>query len=158
MNKIIMLLFSLILMSCNKEKKQIEKEEDKTVVVDSVKRIKIKLKASELITDDWAEIIAFESNLGKIEVRDIKSEKDIESLKNTLEELKKTIPKRFKNEAIAARIKVLETEVLILNQHLIDGDLKLIREKINQIKQAYNIFVSQIEAFIIKEKDYEKYN
>ena len=62
MNKIIILLLSLILMSCNKDKSQNEITNNNLVVFDSVNVKEVKLKPSETIVDDWAEIVVFENN------------------------------------------------------------------------------------------------
>ena len=145
-------------MSCNKDKSQNEITNNNLVVFDSVNVKEVKLKPSETIVDDWAEIVVFENNLSKIQIGKVNEVKDIEALISALEALKESIPESFNSQPISVRIKVLETEILMLNQYLTDQDTKAVNDKISDVKQAYNIFVGQIEAYVIKEKDYEKYN
>jgi len=159
MKRLIALVFLTMLFSCKKEIKQTKTVVDTPLVtaIDSVKQKKLNIASSTNFIDDWAEIIAFENELKRVLVRNVQSEKDIELLKKLLEDVKKTHPKRFKTPAIEARIKVLETEVLMLDQSLKDLDLNGLNKSFLRIQDSYNIFIGQIEALIIKEKDYEKY-
>jgi len=159
MKRLIALVFLTILLSCKKELKEskIIIDAPQVTEIDSVKQKKLNIIASANFIDDWAEIIAFESELKRVLVRNIQTEKDIELLKKLLEDVKKTYPERFKTPAIEARIKVLETEILMLDQYLKDHVLNDLNATFLRIQNSYNIFIGQIEALIVKEKDYEKY-
>lgn len=124
---------------------------------DSISNKKITIKESASLVDDWAEIAGLELEIKQLFSRNIETVKDIELLKTKLEELKKSIPEKFKKPAIEARVKVLETEVLMLEQNLKDNIVKDVNVQLNKVLMAYNTFVGQIEALIIKEKDYELY-
>jgi len=159
MKRLIALVFLTMLLSCKKELKETKIVIDTPQVteIDSVKQKKLNIISSANFIDNWAEIIAFENELKRVLVRNIQSEKDTELLKKLLEDIKKTHPERFKTPAIEARIKVLETEILMLDQHLKDLALNDLNATFLRIQNSYNIFIEQIEALIIKEKDYEKY-
>jgi len=159
MKRVITLIFLTMFLSCKKELKDSKIVIDTPPVaeIDSVKQKKLNILSSANLVDDWVAIIAFENELKRVLVRNIQSEKDIELLKKLLEDIKKTYPKRFKTPAIEARVKVLETEILMLDQSLKDLALTDLNVAFLRIQNAYNIFIGQIEALIIKEKDYEKY-
>lgn len=160
MKRFITLVFLTLLLSCKKDHNESEIIVDtpKVTEIDSVKQQKLNIISSASFIDDWAEIIAFENELKKVLVRNIQTEKDIELLKKLLEDVKKTHPENFKTPAIEARIKVLETEILMLNQNLKNLEISDLNAIFLRIQNAYNIFIGQIEALIIKEKDYEKYS
>ena len=160
MNKLITLILLIALSACKKDsnKSTLIDETPKVSEVDSIKKINIHIVSSTGFVEDWAEIISFETELRRVLGTTIQTEKDIELLKKLLEDLKKTYPERFKTPAIEARIKVLETEILMLEQHLKDGVLEDLDEKLIRVQNTYNVFVGQIEALILKEKDYEKYH
>ncbi|MFD0963686.1 hypothetical protein [Pseudofulvibacter geojedonensis] len=124
---------------------------------DSTLNKKIAIKKSAPLVDDWAEIAGLELEINQLFSREISTVKDIELLKTKLEELKKSIPEKFKKPAIEARVKVLETETLMLEQGLKDNVVTNVDTQLNKVLLAYNTFVGQIEALIIKEKDYELY-
>lgn len=159
MKKVIVLIFLTMLLSCKKELKdsKIVIDTPPVMEIDSAKQKKLNILSSANFVDDWVAIIAFENELKRVLVRNIQSEKDLELLKKLLEDIKKTYPKRFKTSAIEARIKVLETEILMLDQSLKDLVLTDLNDAFLRIQNSYNILVEQIEALIIKEKDYEKY-
>jgi len=159
MNKLIALAFFMTILSCKKEiKKNIRVIEKSPVsAIDSVKINKLNIVSSTSFVENWAEIISFETELKRVLAINIQTGKDLALLKNLLEELKKTYPERFKKPAIEARVKVLETEILMLEQNLKDRSLIDIDSQLSRIQNAYNIFIKQIEALILKEKDYEKY-
>ena len=160
MKRFITLVFLTLLLSCKKDHNESEIIVDtpKVTEIDSVKQQKLNIISSASFIDDWAEIIAFENELKKVLVRNIQTEKDIELLKKLLADVKKTHPESFKTPAIEARIKVLETEILMLNQNLKNLEISDLNGIFLRIQNAYNIFIGQIEALIIKEKDYEKYS
>ena len=45
----------------------------------------------------------------------------------------------------------------MLEQNLKDGYLEDLDQRLTRVQNTYNVFVEQIEALILKEKDYEKY-
>jgi len=159
MNKLIALLLIITLSSCKKDadKTILTNETQQFSKTDSIKKKKINIASSADFVENWAEIISFEIELKRVLNTTIQTEKDIELLKKLLEDLKKTYPERFKTPAIEARIKVLETEILMLEQNLKDSSLKDLNHKLIRVQNTYNVFVGQIEALILKEKDYEKY-
>jgi len=159
MNKLVAFILLIALCACKKDsgKSTLIKETQNVSTVDSIKKKNINVVSSTNFVEDWAEIISFETELKRVLSTNIQTEKDIELLKKLLADLKKTYPERFKTPAIEARIKVLETEILMLEQHLKDGALENLDDKLNRVQNTYNIFVGQIEALILKEKDYEKY-
>lgn len=118
---------------------------------------KIQIRESAKFVENWAELSNLELELKSLFSRSLKSEKDVELLKTRLEELKTTIPEKYKTPAISARIKVLETNIFMLEQSLKDGVVKGTDKKLVSVFKSYNTLVGQIEALIIKEKDYEKY-
>ena len=69
----------------------------------------------------------------------------------------KTYPEKFKTPGIEARVKVLETSILMFSLNLKEGILENVDENILEIKTAHNNFVNKIKTHILKEKDYEKY-
>jgi len=159
MNKLVAFILLIALCACKKDsgKSTLIKETQNVSTVDSIKKKNINVVSSTNFVEDWAEIISFETELKRVLSTNIQTEKDIELLKKLLADLKKTYPERFKTPAIEARIKVLETEILMLEQHLKDGALENLDDKLNRVQNTYNVFVGQIEALILKEKDYEKY-
>jgi len=159
MNKLIALLLIITLSSCKKDADTtiLTNETQQFSKTDSIKKKKINIASSADFVENWAEIISFEIELKRVLNTTIQTEKDIELLKKLLEDLKKTYPERFKTPAIEARIKVLETEILMLEQNLKDSSLKDLNHKLIRVQNTYNVFVGQIEALILKEKDYEKY-
>jgi len=159
MKRLIALVFLTMLLSCKKElnESKIVIDAPQVTEIDSVKQQKLNIISSADFIEDWAEIITFETELKRVLVRNIQTEKDIELLKKLLEDIKKTQPERFKTPAIEARIKVLDTEILMLDQYLKDFALNDLNPTFLRIQNSYNIFVGQIEALIIKEKDYETY-
>lgn len=160
MNKIIVLVFFLVIMSCKKDQNNQEVIQQNSVTSknDSIKKSNLSLNSSSQFTGDWVEIITFENELKRVLNSNITSEKDVFLLKDLLEKFKETYPERFKTLTIEARVKVLETEILMLEQDLKDGFLNDVSNKLVRIQKAYNVFVNQIEALILKERDYEKYN
>lgn len=160
MNKYIVLIVVALLFSCKKEVSgTITSEETNTVVQnDSLQKNNWTLKNSSEYTGDWAEIIAFEDELKRVLNSNVQTEKDLELVKKLIGDFKETYPERFKTLTVEARVKVLETEILMLEQDLKDGFLEAVSNKKSRIQKAYNVFVGQIEAQIFKERDYEKYN
>lgn len=160
MNRLIILVFFTCFFSCKKDVKKstLINENNNVVKNDSVKKITISIATSVNFADNWSEIVAFENELNRLVESSIQTEKDIELLKKLLQDLKDTCPERFKTNTIDVRIKVLETEVLMLEQSLKDQSLSKINTELSRILKAYNVFIWQIEALILKEKDYEKYN
>jgi len=159
MNKLIVLVLLIALCACKKDsrKSTLIKETQNVSKVDSIKKKSINIVSSTGFVENWAEIVSFETELKRVLDTNIQTEKDIELLKNMLEDLKKTYPERFKTPAIEARIKVLETEILMLGQNLKDGSLEKLNQQLTRVQNTYNIFVGQIDALILKEKNYEKY-
>jgi len=159
MNKLIALVFLIALCACKRDsgKSTSIKETQNISEVDSIKKRKIHIVSSTGFVENWAEIVSFETELKRVLGTTIQTEKDIELLKKLLEDLKKTYPERFKTPAIKARIKVLETEIFMLEQNLKDGYLDDLDQRLTRVQNTYNVFVEQIEALILKEKDYEKY-
>jgi len=159
MNKLVTLILLLAFCSCKKGSKK------STVIIDtptvsitnSIKK-KTTLVSSIDFVENWAEIVSFETELKRVLNTNIQTEKDIELLIKLLGDVKKTYPDRFKTPAIEARVKVLETELLMLNQNLKDESLKNLNKSLNRLQNSYNVFIGQIEALIIKEKNYEKYH
>jgi hypothetical protein len=148
-----------LLFSCKKEgHSTITSQEVTTKYNDSLQKNNWTLKVSSKYTGDWIEIITFEDELKRVLNSNIQSEKDLELLKKLIDDLKKTYPERYKTPTIEARVKVLDTEILMLEQDLKDGFLTDVFNKKKRIQHAYNVFVGQIEALIFKERDYEKYN
>ena len=160
MNKLIILVILMLLYSCKKDVKNstLVLDTQKTTSTDSIKKATINIVSSTSFIENWAEIVSFETELKRVLSTNIQTEKDIELLKKLLADLKKTYPERFKTPAIEARVKVLETEVLMLEQYLKDGSLEDLDHKLTRVQNTYNVFVGQIEALILKEKDYEKYH
>jgi chromosome segregation ATPase len=160
MNKLITLILLIALCACKKDsaKSILIKETPRVVKTDSIKNRVINIVSCTGFIENWAEIVSFETELKRVLGTTIQTEKDIELLKKLLEDLKKTYPERFKTQAIEARVKVLETEILMLEQYLKDGSLDDLNQKLTRVQNTYNIFVGQIEALILKEKDYEKYH
>lgn len=158
MNRIIIIILVLLSFSCKKEE-QSSVNEEKAEVVQNEEGDKSNraIKQSSKLVDNWEEIIALESEVKRVVSSSIKSEKDVELLKGLIIKLKDSYPERFKTMAIETRVKVLETEVLMLEQDLKLDITKNVNERLDRISESYNIFVEQIEALIIKEKDYEKY-
>lgn len=160
MNKIIVLVLSIVLLSCKKDHSSQETIQQDSVrsKTDSIGKSNISLKSSSQFTGDWAEIITFENELKRVLNSDVQTEKDLVLLKELLENFKETYPERFKTLAIKARVKVLETEIAMLDQDLKDRFLNDVPNKLIRIQNAYNVFVNQIETLILKERDYDKYN
>lgn len=160
MSKLIALAFFMTILSCKKEVKKSTKviEESRVSAIDSVKKSKLDIVSSINFVENWGEIVSFETELKRVLATNIQTDKDVALLKSLLEELKKTYPERFKTPAIEARVKVLETEILMLEQNLNDRSLNSIDSQLSRIQNSYNVFVRQVEALILKEKDYEKYH
>lgn len=160
MNKYTLITVLILLLSCKSETESVNPSQDVNSVNEnkSVQNVNWALKSSSEFTENWAEIIAFEDELKRVLTSEIQTEKDIELLKKIMGDVKSTCPERFKVPAIQARIKVLETEILMLEQELKDGVLTDVSNKKQHIQTAYNVFIGQIEALIYKERDYEKYN
>lgn len=156
--RVIAVMFLVSLMACkNKSVNNTEDKSKQVVKKDSVLNKQVTIKESASFVDDWAEIAGLELEIKQLFSREIATAKDVELLKTRLEELKKSIPEKFKKPAIEARVKVLETETLMLEQNIKDGMLSEVDGQLSNVLNAYNTFVGQIEALIIKEKDYELY-
>lgn len=159
MNNYILVLVLVFFCSCKKDGSAVTVQQDVTseqrynTLKDS-----LQLKECSGFTGDWAEIISFENELKRVLTTETQVEKDLELLKKLMVDVKDTYPKRFKTLTIEARVKVLETEVLMLEQNLKDRYLTDVLNKKIRIQNAYNVFIGQIEAQIYKERDYEKYN
>ncbi|PHS07825.1 MAG: hypothetical protein COA88_07970 [Kordia sp.] len=160
MKKLIALILLVALYACKKDpgKSILIKDKLKVLKIDSIKQKNINIVSSIGFVENWAEIISFETELKRVLSTNIQTPKDIELLKKLLSDLKNTYPERFKTPAIEARVKVLETDVLMLKQYLKDGSLEDLDHKLTRVQNTYNVFVGQIEALILKEKDYEKYH
>lgn len=158
MNRIIIIILILLSFSCKKEEQSSTSEEKNDIVQnEGEQKPKRTIKQSSKLIDNWEEIIALESEVKRVASSNVKSAKDVELLKGLIVKLKESYPDRFKTLAIETRVKVLETEVLMLEQDLKLDITKNVDERLDRISESYNIFVEQIEALIIKEKDYEKY-
>lgn len=156
--RVIAVMFFVSLVACKDKSVDSVKEDNKHVVkIDSASNKKVAIKESASFVDDWAEIAGLELEIKQLFSREIATAKDVELLKTRLEELKQSIPEKFKKPAIEARVKVLETETSMLEQNLKDGVLNGVDDQLANVLNAYNTFVGQIEALIIKEKDYELY-
>lgn len=160
MKKYTVLIIIVLLFSCKKENGNvtITQETDVSFQKDALQKSDMTLKNSAEFTGDWAEIITFEDELKRVLNSIIQSEKDLELLKKLMGDVKDTYPEQFKTPTIEARVKVLDTELLMLEQDLKDGVLVDVLNKKHRIQKAYNVFVGQLEALILKERDYEKYN
>ncbi len=160
MNRYVFFIVFVVFFSCKKDAKAIKTAiiEDAIEQTDSVKFTTTNLRSSAKFTGDWAEILTFENELKRVLNAKLQTEKDVSLLKELLEKVKETYPEKFKTLPIESRVKVLETEILMLEQDLKDGFLADINSKKERVQKAYNIFVSQIETLLIKEKDYERYN
>lgn len=159
MNNYIIVIVVALMISCKKDGHTTTLQQNETSEQNKTKpQGEFTLKKCSEFTGDWAEIISFENELKRVLTTEIESEKDLELLKKVMGDFKDTYPERFKTLTIEARVKVLETEILMLEQDLKDVFLKDVNNKKARIQKAYNVFVSQIEAQIYKEKDYEKYN
>ena len=160
MNKYIILMVVALLFSCKKGdgSSTATQEINSVIQNDSLQKTNWTINSSSKFTGDWAEIITFENELKRVLNSEIQTEKDVILLKKLMDDFKKTYPERFKTLTIEARVKVLETEVLMLEQDLKDGSFADVSNKKTRIQKAYNVFVGQIEAQIFKERDYEKYN
>ncbi|MGB0895820.1 MAG: hypothetical protein ACPGU9_05635 [Flavobacteriaceae bacterium] len=157
MNNYIIIILFLLICSCKKETSSTISQQEISKESSNAQKGNLILKKCSEFTGDWAEIIAFEDELKRVLTTETQMDKDLELLKKLLEDFKKTYPKRFKTLTIEARVKVLETEILMLEQDLKDYNYSQITTKKGRIQNAYNVFVSQIEAQIYKERDYEKY-
>lgn len=160
MNRYVFFIVFVVFFSCKKDTKAIKTAIIEEVVeqTDSVKFTTTNLRSSAKFTGDWAEILTFENELKRVLNAKLQTEKDVSLLKELLEKVKETYPEKFKTMPVESRVKVLETEILMLEQDLKDGFLADINSKKERVQKAYNIFVSQIETLLIKEKDYERYN
>lgn len=160
MNRYVFFIVFVVFFSCKKDAKAIKTAIIEEVVeqTDSVKFTTTNLRSSAKFTGDWAEILTFENELKRVLNAKLQTEKDVSLLKELLEKVKETYPEKLKTLPIESRVKVLETEILMLEQDLKDGFLADINSKKERVQKAYNIFVSQIETLLIKEKDYERYN
>ena len=160
MNRYVFFIVFVVFFSCKKDTKAIKTAiiEEAVEQTDSVKFTTANLRSSAKFTGDWAEILTFENELKRVLNAKLQTEKDVSLLKELLEKVKETYPEKFKTLPIESRVKVLETEILMLEQDLKDGFLADINSKKERVQKAYNIFVSQIETLLIKEKDYERYN
>ncbi len=157
MNKIILGFSFLLLFSCKKEGLQTEKENPFQKNIDSVTVSSITLKDGTLLISDWVELANFQEELNSVVTKNISSQKELEQLINLLNKLKETIPDKFNTPAINARIKVMETELLMFSQYVKEQDIKQALIRKTNFQKAYNLVVNQIEALLIKEKDYENY-
>ena len=157
MNKVILVINILILFSCKKETFKSQRITNTQSVNDSINNSTIVLNDGTLLIPDWVELANFQEELKSISTQNISTEKELEQLINLLSKLKETIPEKYKAAAIAARIKVLETELLMMNQFVTEQDFKLAAQRKSNTQKAYNLIINQIEALLIKEKDYEKY-
>lgn len=160
MTKYIILTFIVLFLSCKKESGEVKgtqlvQQQEQT---NKLQKSKIILEDGSKFAEDWVELITFQNELKRVLSSDIQSVKDLELLKKLMGDVKETYPEKLKTQAIEARIKVLNTETLMLEQDLKDGFLNDIVNKKERIQKAYNVFVGQIEALILKERDYEKYN
>lgn len=159
MNKLITLIVLIALCACKKDtgKSILIKETSNVSKADSIKKNVVNIVSCTSFVENWAEIVSFETELKRVLGTNIQTEKDIELLKTLLEDFKKTYPERFKTPAIEARVKVLETNIFMLDQSLKDGSLGDLNQKLTGVQNTYNIFIGQIEALILKEKIHEKY-
>jgi len=157
MNKIIFVISLLCLISCKKEGAQTTQIITPQTQTDSVTTTTIVLKDGTLLVSDWVELANFQEELKSVASKNIATEKELEQIINLLSKLKETIPEKFKTPTINARIKVIETELLMMNQFVKEQDFKSADTRKIRFQKAYNLFVNQIEALLIKEKDYEKY-
>lgn len=157
MNKIVVLIAMLLLFSCKKEIKQhavkvYDKIEKDTLITQAIPL----LNASKKISN-WIELSDFENELTSVSNTSIRSEKQLEQLINLLTKIKETTPDKFKTNSINARIKVMETELLMYNQYVKEQDLKNSKIRKLRLQKTYNVLVNQISAQLTKEKDYQKY-
>ncbi len=156
MKKLISLFILMSLLACKKNSIEL-KEGSNTVKKNNSQKTTLSIISSEEFIENWSEIISFETELKKVLNTNLNSEKDLEQLIKLLEDLKKTYPEKFKTPTIEARVKVLETSILMLSQNLKEGTLNKVEVNLIEIQSAYNNFVNKIKAQILKEQDYEKY-
>lgn len=159
MNKIILFLCCVCLLSCKKGGQNNNTQSVNTVAQkDSIKQNKvIVLKDATKFAEKWPSLLDFETELINIGKNEIISEKQLEQLINLLAELKKSIPEKFKQPAINARIIVLETDLLLMNQFVKEINEEEASNQYLKLQKAYNVLINQLEALLTKEKDYEKY-
>ncbi len=159
MKKLFPIIIFISLLACKKDNitnKTIQAVQKDTLAT-NLKSNKLQIITSENFNDDWSELISFETELKRVVSKPINSEKDIELLLKLLSDIKKTYPEKFKTPGIEARVKVLETSILMFSLNLKEGILENVDENILEIKTAHNNFVNKIKTHILKEKDYEKY-
>lgn len=159
MKKLFPIIIFISLLACKKD--NIANKTTQTIQKDTLatnlKSNKLQIITSENFNDDWSELISFETELKRVVSKPINSEKDIELLLKLLSDIKKTYPEKFKTPGIEARVKVLETSILMFSLNLKEGILENVDKNILEIKTAHNNFVNKIKTHILKEKDYEKY-
>jgi len=156
--KIVLIMCLILAVSCKKEiTKNQTVETEKNSLKEQVEVSTVALEDGTKLINDWVELANFQGELKSVSDKHITSEKELEQLINYVNKLKETLPKKFDNTAIKTRIKVLETELLMYNQNVKDQDFNLASKRKINLQKAYNVFVNQIKALLIKERDYEKY-
>ena len=157
MNKAIVIVSILFFISCKKEGNHSKIEAPLQIKIDTLMAPSVILKDGTLVISDWVELVNFQDELKSVASKNITTQKELEQIINLLNKLKETLPEKFKTPTIYARIKVLETELLMLNQFVKEQDFKQAAPRKLNTQKAYNLFINQTEALLIKEKDYEKY-
>ena len=158
MNKILFIISLVGLISCKKEVVQTtHKVITPATKIDAAPVTPVVLIDGTKIISDWLELDNFQSELQSVVSKQIESEKELEQLINYLNKLKETTPEKYRVPSVRARIKVMETELLMLNQYVKDQDYKSAAARKMRLQKAYNLFVKQLESLLIKERDYEKY-
>ena len=107
---------------------------------------------------DWPEIEAFKEELERVALVSVLDVKDIEALVNKMDLLKGTCPEALTSNAIAARLKVLQTKTAMLSQYVASKQLIEVNICLKEVILAYKILITQIERHIVKNKDYESYS
>ncbi len=107
---------------------------------------------------DWPEIEAFKEELERVALVPVLDVKDIEALVDKMDLLDGTCPEALTSNAIAARLKVLQTKTAMLSQYVVSKQLIEANICLKEVILAYKILITQIERHIVKNKDYESYS
>lgn len=157
MNKLLLFCMLLMMTSCVEDAKILADTPSSQEKINDKNAKEITFQSVSFVAD-WPEIEAFKEELERVALVSVLDVKDIEALVNKMDLLKGTCPEALTSNAIAARLKVLQTKTAMLSQYVASKQLIEVNICLKEVILAYKILITQIERHIVKNKDYESYS
>ena len=166
MNKIIYLIFILILVACKTDKDAEDSAENKVDTTAFQKKLKIEdpnyalePKAKEYALK-WVEYITAQNEVNKLETATINEVKnDAGAIAQIMESLKNSVPDSLKSIAVESRLNVVNTKAQLLKQYSgrQDPDAEDIAETTKELHLEFNNLKLQMNELFLKTlEEFEK--